>query len=282
MRNFDCFVGIDWSGDKKTWQKGLKIAVATPGSSPPKLVSGPGPKGRWSRTTAAGFLGELVNQKRVLVGLDFAFGFPPLPQSMANLLLDWQYVEEFCGSDNNFYGGRFFRDANAPHSKFVNSPWIPKDCYSANHLRTTEQAAKQTKGATPQSIFNACGPAQVGPSSISGMRTLLNLRHLHGQKLSIWPFDELYDSKSIIVEVFPRYFPLSRNLSPNLSDHANLNTALVAFNSGPVVTAPASEDEGDALLAAAALRDLCTEAALFSLPGHLIRNEGWIFGVPVW
>jgi hypothetical protein len=281
MRNFDCFVGIDWSGDKKARQKGLKIAIATPGSSPPNLKDGPGPKGRWSRTEAASFLGELVKEKRVLAGLDFAFGFPPLPPTMSNLVLDWEYVEQFCQSDGNLYGGRFFRIANAPHAELVNSPWVRGLRYSAHHLRATEKAAKETKGGTPQSIFNACGPAQVGPSSISGMRTLLRLQQLHGQDLSIWPFDEPHDTRSIIVEIFPRFFPLSRNLNPNLLDHANLNAALNAFNSKPVQTAPVSEDEGDALLAAAALRHLCTDAALFRLPENSARREGWIFGVPV-
>jgi hypothetical protein len=226
-------------------------------------------------------LGELAKEKRVLAGLDFAFGFPPLPPTMPSLALDWEYVEEFCQSDGNLYGGRFFRTANSPHADLVNSPWVRGLQYSAHHLRATEVAAKKTKGGTPQSIFNACGPAQVGLSSISGMRTLLKLRQQHGQNLSIWPFDELHDTRSMIVEIFPRYFPLSRNLSPNLLEHTNLNAALSAFKSKPVQAAPASEDEGDALLAAAALRHLSIDAALFRLPIESARKEGWIFGVPV-
>ena len=249
MRRFDCFVGIDWSGDKESWQKGLKIAVAAPRAGPPKLKHGPGPKGRWSRTAAAAFIGGLAKEKRALIGIDFAFGFPPLPSTMDNLVLDWEYVERFCRSDANLYGGRFFSVADAPHAHLVNSPHfkLPTRCYSARHLRATDRVAAKTKGATPQSIFNACGPAQVGPASISGMRALLRLRQLCGQELSIWPFDGLHAKKSVIVEIFPRYFPLSRNRSPKLADHRNLNAALAAFGCRPVESAPASEDEGDAL-----------------------------------
>jgi len=113
------------------------------------------------------------------------------------------------------------------------------------------------------------------------MRALLKLRQSCGQELSIWPFEELHDKKSAIVEIFPRYFPLSRNQSPKLADHSNLNGALAAFDCRPIETAPASEDEGDALLSAAALRHLSADATLFRLPDDSIRREGWIFGVPV-
>ncbi len=272
---FDCFVGIDWSGDKKEWQKGLKIARARPGSSAPKLISGRGPKGNWSRSEAVRWIEDLVGKERALIGFDFAFGFPP-----SGLALDWEYVEELCCADLNFYGGRFFRTPNCPHSCLVNSPWLARDKYNAGSLRATEYVATQTKGARPQSVFNAVGAAQVGPSSISGMRALLHLRRRCVDKISIWPFDGLGDGRSVVVEIFPRYFPLSRNLSPKLSDHAALNAALQAFGSVTVGTAPASEDEGDALLSAAALRSLSANLAMFERASAYASTEGWIFGIP--
>jgi len=54
----------------------------------------------------------------------------------------------------------------------------------------------------------------------------------------------------------------------------------MAFNSKPVREPPESEDEGDALLTAAALRSLSQDAASFALPDRRFRKEGWIFGVP--
>ncbi len=272
---FDCFVGIDWSGDKKEWQKSLKIALARPGSSAPKLVSGNGPKGHWSRTDAVRWIEELIDKERALIGLDFAFGFPP-----TGLSLDWEYVEQLCRADVNLYGGRFFRSPNSPHSCFVNSPWIARDKYFSGCLRATDHAAKQTKGGRPQSVFNAIGAAQVGPSSISGMRALLHMRRNCADKIAIWPFDELDHSRSVLVEIFPRYFPLSKNLSPKLSDHIVLNAALEAFGSITVRTPPASEDEGDALLSAAALRALSADPTMFEVASDYAKTEGWIFGIP--
>jgi len=279
-RRFDCFVGIDWSGDKKIWQKGLKVAVATPGKKAPEIQVGPGLRGRWSRTEVTKWIASFVRAQRALIGIDFAFGFPSVEKLLEGTILDWHYVENLCADDENYYGGKFFRVAGAPHSVLINSPWLPRVHYSAHHLRITELEAKRIKGATPQCIFNAVGGAQVGPSSISGMRCLLHLRKEHSRTISIWPFDEIDDAKSVIVEMFPRYFALSRSIDPNLADHAILNYALERFGSDPVVTAPASEDEGDAILSAAALRALSDDNSLFNLPDLSIRNEGWIFGVP--
>jgi hypothetical protein len=280
MRGFDCFVGIDWSGDKKPRQKGLKIAIAYPGRSAPRLEECPTHKSGWSRTDAIRWIENRFQDKRALIGLDFAFGFPPIALP-GNVALDWDYVEGICESHSNFYGGAFFRPPVCAHSHLVNSPWLPKDSYSADHLRMTEIVAKETKGARPQSIFNAVGAAQVGPSSISGMRALRSLQQNCGGRIAIWPFNEMSRTGSVIVEIFPRYFPLSRRKSARLANHNELNAALAAFDSDEVELAPKSEDEGDALLSAAALRSLSSQELLFQLPDQSIRSQGWIFGLPV-
>ena len=110
---------------------------------------------------------------------------------------------------------------------------------------------------------------------------LYRIQRRYSVSISIWPFDEIDDVRSAIVEIFPRYFPLLHKLSPNLCSHEALNTALAAFHSAPVSTPPSSEDEGDALLSAAAMRVLANDGAFFKLPDPAARKEGWIFGVPL-
>jgi hypothetical protein len=280
MPAFDCFVGIDWSGDKNLWQKGLKVAIAYPGDRAPVLKQCPGGKGGWSRTDVVKWIVDEFKDKRALIGIDFAFGFPNVSLP-GNIVLDWDYAEKVCATYPNFYGGAFFRPPVLPHSHLVNSRWLAKDRYSADHLRMTDFVAMETSGARPQSIFNAVGPAQVGPSSISGMRALRSLRRECGRRITIWPFDEVAATGSVIVEIFPRYYPLSRGKSARLSGRSELNAALAAFESEGVKKGPKSEDEGDALVGAAALRLLSPEDALFRLPDQAIRSQGWIFGVPV-
>ena len=36
--DFDSYVGIDWSGDKNNFQKGISIALCEKGSAVPKLL----------------------------------------------------------------------------------------------------------------------------------------------------------------------------------------------------------------------------------------------------
>jgi hypothetical protein len=281
MRAFDYFVGIDWSGNGARRQKGLKVALARPGYSAPKLEACPDDRGRWSRSDAAKWIADVVKNKHVLIGLDFAFGFPDVRDVVGNLLLDWDYVEKICRGETNYYGRPFFENSGHQHACLINSRWFQGANFEAGRLRATEQAAALVVGATPQTIFNAVGPAQVGPSSISGMRMLLALKEEMGDYLAIWPFDAPSDLKSTLVEIFPRYFALSRTKVAKLADHNNLNAALVAFDSEEVELAPKSEDEGDALLSAAALRALSSQQSLFQLPDPSIRSQGWIFGVPV-
>jgi hypothetical protein len=280
MPAFECFVGIDWSGDKNPRQKGLKVAIACPGRAAPVLKECPGREKGWSRADVVKWIADEFHDKRALIGIDFAFGFPQVSLP-GNIVLDWDYAEKVCADYPNFYGGAFFRPPVLPHSHLVNSRWLPKHSYSANHLRMTDIVAMETTGARPQSIFNAVGPAQVGPSSISGMRALRSLRRQCGGRIAIWPFDELPQTGPVIVEIFPRYYPLSRGQSPRLAGRSELNAALAAFESDGVRKGPKSEDEGDAVLGAAALRLLSSEDALFRLPDQGIRSQGWIFGVPV-
>jgi hypothetical protein len=282
MRAFDCFVGIDWSGNGARRQRGLKIALAEPGCSAPELTECPDDlRGRWSRQDAAQWIADVVKTKRVLIGLDFAFGFPDVRDVVGNLLLDWDYVEKICHNEANYYGRPFFERSDNRHACLTNSRWFQGTTFKAGRLRATEQAAASVVGATPQTVFNAVGSAQVGPSSISGMRMLLALKAEVGNHLAIWPFDEPSNQKSTLVEIFPRYFALSKKLNPALRDHCNLNKALIAFKSEAVSDAPRSEDEGDALLSAAALRDLSQDESLFNIPNIEIRPQGWIFGVPL-
>ena len=280
MPAFECFVGIDWSGDRNPWQKGLKIAIAYPGHAAPRLVQCPARKSGWSRTDAIKWIEDRFQHERALIGLDFAFGFPPVSLP-GNAVLDWEYAESVCATYPNFYGGAFFRPPDCLHSHLVNSPWLPKRSYSANHLRMTDIVAMETPGARPQSVFNAVGPAQVGPSSISGMRALRSLRQNCSGRIAIWPFDDVRRTGSVIVEIFPRYYPLSRGRKARLAGHQELNEALAAFESDDVKHSPRSEDEGDALLSAAALRSLSSQESVFKLPDQNIRTQGWIFGVPV-
>ena len=73
---FDRFVGIDWSGAKGTYHKGIQVAVLDADTTQAELIAPPDRRG-WSRQMVMDWL-MLQRQLglRVLAGFDFAFAHP--------------------------------------------------------------------------------------------------------------------------------------------------------------------------------------------------------------
>ena len=134
----------------------------------------------------------------------------------------------------------------------------------------------------PSSCFNLVGAAQVGKSSLTGMRVL----HRLGGAIPVWPFDPLPPSGPVIVEVYPRLAALAARVSRGrkLRSAEALAAALGALgspNHAPLATY--TDHATDAILTAAWMRN-AAEQAQFWQPGgltpHIARTEGWTFGVP--
>ena len=71
---FDTFVGIDWSGDKNKFQRGISVAICSKGTSAPIIIK---PKEKfWSRSSLLSWIEEIIKENNILLGLDFAFSYP--------------------------------------------------------------------------------------------------------------------------------------------------------------------------------------------------------------
>jgi hypothetical protein len=288
---FEEFIGIDWSGAKEPYLKKLKVAVCVPGESVPKLVSPP--KGEnWSRDELVDWVIEKATQQRILVGADFAFAysycdqnayFPGHLKSPESASALWQTVETICQDEPNFYGGSFYKNQAAPFSQCLCYQTYRGPHFDNNRLRRTEQACKLI-GTRPTCSFKCVGPDQVGAGSVAGMRVLYYLTTNHSNILSIWPFDNVVSGKSTLVEIFPRlFFILARQNPQRWRTTGVVNAVLEHFSSKPLSegTAMESEDEVDAIVAAAALRSLSCNSEAWnpqSLDREMRRYEGWIFG----
>src|ERR1041385_7383465 len=74
MSGFDEFIAVDWLGADGRYT-GIAIARCMPGRAAPQLVTPVA--ARWTRTEAAVWLDrELKSGRRLLIGLDLAFGMP--------------------------------------------------------------------------------------------------------------------------------------------------------------------------------------------------------------
>lgn len=143
------------------------------------------------------------------------------------------------------------------------------------------EAAQRHQGVRPVSNFNLVGAAQVGKSSLTGMRML----HRLGGRVPVWPIDPLPAEGSVVTEI---YTSMAARLggvtgaATKLRSYEVLNDALGVLGSPPVKGAGSIGDHAsDALLTAAWLRHVHGTGDLWHPEGltpEVARTEGWTFG----
>ena len=292
MTRFTRFLAVDWSGAKGARQKGIALAVALAEGGPPVLVAPPDPKG-WARSEVLAIVRDL-NQP-TLVGLDLGISlpfadagafFPGWDASPADARGLWALIDALCDGDPNLEAGglvthaeasRYFRHgAGLEGDRFL----LPGAATREGRFRVAEVAQRQ-QGVRPVSNFNLVGAAQVGKSSLTGMRML----HRLDGKVPVWPVDPLPAEGSVVTEI---YTSMAARLggvtgsATKLRSYAALNDALDLLGSAPVNGAGVIDDHSsDALLTAAWLRNVHTMQELWhppSLTAEVARTEGWTFG----
>jgi hypothetical protein len=286
MTHFRYFVAIDWSGAIGARQPGIAIAQCARGSDAPELVQ----QGHiWSRSEVLDWLVSDMPAD-TLVGLDlstsFAFAdykafFPGWRQSPPNAKSLWAMVDRMCAKDSNLAAASFVDHPEASrHFRRHGGRTGDRFGGGQGRLRRTE-VAQRTQQLSPYSNFNLVGAAQVGKSSLTGMRML---HHLDG-RLPVWPFDPLPAQGSVIVEIYTSLAARAAGLAKGRSkmrDAEALDAALAVLGSAPHAPLPHYTDHAtDALLASAWLRTVADDAALWQLDGlDAIRDtEGWTFGI---
>ena len=285
---FRHYLAIDWSGAKGPRQKGIALAIADAAGGPPVLV-----EHRWSREDVFGVLRDELPDS-TLVGLDLGIAlphadcggyFPGLSETPEDAPALWHLIDRVAADEPNLGANSFvahpdlrpyFRDGSETGTHF--------GCDGASHgrgrFRVTEQA-QAAMGCKPYSNFNLVGAAQVGKSSLTGMRML---HHLRGH-LPVWPIDPLPHEGSVVVEIYTSLAALEAGRSAakaKMRSFEALNEALAALGSPPVERTGAVDDHAtDALLTAAWLRKVAREPKRWSPEGlnpDIARTEGWTFG----
>ena len=283
---FDKFIGIDWSGDKNSFQKGISVAECTIGNKVPNIVKPPSDK-YWTRSTLIEWLYKEVKLQRNLIGLDFAFSypfydrscyFPGIKNSPINTENLWELIETANSNAKNFYGGEIW--TNKTYGKFFNSPKVRGSLYFGRR-RFTEIVAKKNIHS-PSPTFNCVGPGAVGTGTLAGMRILNLLK----SETKIWPFDEInFSTRSVLVEIFPTYYFRLSKVKPEKKigyTIEKINKSLKFFNSKPLkknqIIGGPDQDDADSIISSAALRSLSTDKKIWDVPNSS-KKEGWIFGV---
>jgi hypothetical protein len=286
VKRFTAFVAIDWSGAKGSRQKGIALACCEPGQSAPELVR---PGHIWSREEVLEWLlAELP--KNALVGMDLspslpfadrsAF-FPGWELSPPSAMALWKLVELICADDPHLAATSFVDHPQASRH-FRRQGSRTGDLFGSGAGRFRQVENRQRRHSlSPYSCMNLVGAAQVGKSSLTGMRVLHRLR---GQ-IPIWPFDPLPAQGSVLVEIYTSLAAREAGLPAGrskITDPASLDEALGKLGSKPHKPLTRYSDHAtDAILSSAWLRKVASDRRLWSPKGleKVARTEGWTFGV---
>jgi hypothetical protein len=283
---FRHFAAIDWSGAVGERHQGIAVALCPEGSDVPKLVR---PGHRWSRPEVLDWLLTDLPDDTLVgfdMGVSLAFAdagafFPGWSDSPSNARDLWAMVDALCEHDP-YLAVTSFVDHPEASRHFRRHGGREGDRFGGGRgrFRLTERA-QEALGCKPYSNFNLVGAAQVGKSSLTGMRLL----HRLGGHLPVWPIDPLPAGGSAVVEIYTTIAALAAGRSPGRSkmrSHEELDAGLAALGSaGTSGRGPIDDHSSDALLASAWLRRVAHEPGLWrpnGLTRELARTEGWTFG----
>ncbi len=293
-RLFNAYVMVGWSAGAKpaTGKDSVWIGVLKPDARFRLQFEAHNPA---TRQEAAELLAKIVGdfgrlRQRVLVGFDFALGYPQGTAAALKLKSpDWRGVWDFLGnrvSDKPNNINSRFNDAAQMNRIMTDQPWPfwgapPRDAQrtlTATRpaydpaglpplLRRTEAALKPQ----PKPLWALHGAGTTGGQAILGIPRARALLDSLGDKAKVWPFQtgwatpDVDDLSALIVEVNPALVEVKAEAA-EVADRARVRALAEHFarlddagKLGPVFAAPKGTASAD------------IEA--------VEREEGWILGL---
>jgi len=290
MKNFETFIGIDWSGAKlPIYTPSIAVAKCGQGSNAPILIRNQRNRNNWSRKDVFEYIQTLSG--RTLIGIDANFGYSEnigvAQFSKSYNYKDlWRAVEKQSASSENFFAGDFWE--NHPDYFWTQGK---KPSHMKFPKRQTEQLCSAQGLGNPESPFKLIGAKQVGKGGLSAMRMAHALKEKMRDQICVWPFEEsiVDTAKIVITEIFPRQFLMrSGHGTKKVNTEEELNTALKSLGcKNKYETMRFNDHDADAIVSSAGLRMLCGNQKIIpktlSKPPKMNEaartREGWIFGL---
>jgi len=276
---FDRIAILDWSAESrpKRGKDSIWLGIAGPdGLSAENLPTRFAAEARLRVLVAD----ALACGERLMIGADFAFGYPAgfaaQLTGRAEALAVWEWLAGAIEDDAKNRSNRIAVGAainrrfpglgpfwfNPMTSDFPDLPRQGSTRHSygpLNDLRATERAAR---GA--QSVWKLGGPGSVGSQALTGLPVLWRLRDRYAGQVAVWPFEPVETVPVVLAEVFP--------------------SVLAAEIRASQATGTMVPDEAQVRLLAATLWQMQKKGAgldaLFVTPPEPeVQEEGWILGV---
>lgn len=270
---FDAIAIVDWSAANRPRQGKDSIWIG---------LSGAGGERHWNpptrhqarRDLASLIRATLDKGQRLLIGADFAFGYPQgFAQALtgrADPLAVWDWLDTHLQDDERNRSNRFHVAAQANRAfpglgpfwfrpAALDLPDLPMKGRDRHGLTLSEfrESERRTTGA--QSVWKLGGAGSVGSQALTGIPHLNALRRQFGKAVTVWPF-QTEASPIVLAEVFPSLLApaIARRIHPGaVRDAVQVTTLSQALWS-------------------LARRDAI--APLFEVP-TIARTEGWILGL---
>lgn len=218
----------------------------------------------------------IAARERLLIGADFAFGYPTgfaeILTGQRHALAVWDWLAQHLRDDADNTNTRFQTAARMNRAlpglgpfwfrpAALDLPDLPlKGTARQGHgLDDRRLCDRQAPGA--QSVWKLGGAGSVGSQALTGQPMLARLRALHPGQTAVWPFDAP-TAAVVMAEVFPSL------LAPEVA---------AAERDDP----RQPRDAHQVRLLAQALAGLADLAPLFDAPAPaaLLAEEGWILGL---
>lgn len=287
-RRFTRFACVDWSGAKGERQKGIAVAISDGPGRTPRLIAR-----AWSRQAVLDWLiGHARRRSDLLIGIDFSAAlpfldngayFPGWNETPANARALWRLIDTICVTDAHLEAGAFVDHAEVSRH-FRRHGGRQGDLFGPGNgrYRLVERLCREHALGPATSSFNLVGAAQVGKSSLTGMRLL----HRLDGRVPVWPFDPVPDAGPLIVELYTTIAARQAGLAggSKMRDVDRLRAGLAGYGIMRAPTLARYDDHStDAVLTAAWLAQAAARDDLWhpaALSADIAAVEGWTFGVP--
>jgi precorrin-8X/cobalt-precorrin-8 methylmutase len=279
MPLFDAYLAVDWSAHKRPKTGSNSVWICSAGEPP----ENPSTRAEATERVRALLREAVSGGRRVLVGFDFAYGYPQgFAGALGSVGQPWRRVWELLGreiaDDSTNRSNRF--DVAVALNARLDAPafwgWPTRDDRLPQRephdrvlpeFRVTERLLRE-RGHRPFSVWQLAGHGSVGSQTLLGIPRVLSLRDdAELESVSaIWPFETGFAALAAQV--------VHAEVWPSLVETRGLHTVPDADQVASLVAWWAELDGADAL------------APLFERPPGLsdddaeaaVREEGWILG----
>lgn len=216
---FDQVAILDWSAARgpKRGKDSIWLGLADASGTRAENIS--------TRTAAARRLEGVIDTSlakggRLLIGADFAFGFPSgfaaalTGEPLALSVWDWlterirdtpenvsNYREVAAEMNAGFAGGGPFW-GNGMRLDVPGLPRLKPPLPPPLTLHRQCDLVARTDGANPKTVWQLAGAGAVGAQVLTGLPVLNKLRRRRAGAISIWPF-QTADAPVVLAEVYP-------------------------------------------------------------------------------